>query len=110
MLWGVISLIPYPATKIIGGLLQIPDIYYDAKNVYDNPENKTNWAHLGLDGLSFIPGFTIMTADDVLKIPGTIDDAYNAITNRDAIDDVRKKLSSTPENKHSIKDENKNRQ
>lgn len=47
-------------------------------------------------------------SDDLLKIPGMIDDTYSATTGRNAIQDVRHSLS-TPNNKRSIKDKRNNR-
>lgn len=91
--------------------MQIPDMYYDIKDNVDNPSSKTNWTHSILDfGSQFryiIPG----NIDDViLQIPGAIDDAYTAITGRDIINDTRRKLSTTPKNKQSIKDKKNNEQ
>ena len=103
-----ISLFPHPAAKAIGTLLQLPDIYYDTKDAINNPSSKTNWGHLTLDGFNLIPGLTNIMSDDLLKIPGIIDDTYSATTGRDAIQDVRRSLS-TSDNKRSIKDKRNNR-
>ena len=107
---GIISLIPHPAAKIIGGLLQLPDIYYDIKDNINDPSSKTNWAHTGLDFggqlRHLIPG----QVDDVLfQIPGFIDDSYTALTGRDIIKDIRRKLTTTPQNKRSVKDKKNNK-
>lgn len=105
---GVISLFPHPAAKIAGSLLQFPDIYYDTKDVTSNPSSKTSLGHLVLDGLNFVPGLTKIMSDDLLKIPGLIDDTYSTTTGRDAIQDARRSLS-TSDNKRSIKDKRNNK-
>lgn len=84
LLGGGISLIPHPATKIIGSLLQIPDIYYDIEDNINNPSDKINYLHTILDlGSQFrhiIPG----NIDDILfQLPGIIDDGYTATTGKD---------------------------
>ena len=90
-----IVLIPYPAAKAIGLGLQIPDIYYDTKDFINNPSLK-NGIHLGLDAIQFIPGLTKFVGDDILGIPGMIDDGYTAVTGRDGLEDIQgvKKESS----------------
>lgn len=101
---GGISLIPHPAAKVIGGLLQLPDIYYDVKDNINNPSSKTNWAHTALDFGSQLRHIIPGNIDDIFfQIPSTIDDGYNTITGRDIIDDTRRKLSAIPKNKRSIK-------
>lgn len=93
---GVISLIPHPATRIIGGLMQIPDIIYDTKD-FVNDHSLKNGIHLGLDGFQFIPGLTKYMGDDVLSIPGIIDNGYTGVTGRDGLEDiqgVKKKVQS----------------
>lgn len=77
-------MIPLPATKIIGSLLQIPDTYYDIKNIINNPSDKINYLHTILDfgnqTRHIVPG----TIDDILfQLPGIIDDGYTAITGKD---------------------------
>ena len=92
---GGIALIPYPAAKAIGLGLQIPNIYYDTKDFINNPSLK-NGIHLGLDAIQFIPGLTKFVGDDILGIPGMIDDGYTAVTGRDGLEDIQgvKKESS----------------
>lgn len=110
LLGGGISLIPHPAAKIIGGLLQVPDIYYDVKDNVNNPSSKTNWVHTALDFGSQIRHIIPGQLDDIFfQIPGAIDDGYNAITGRDIINDTRRKLSATPKNKRSVKDKENNK-
>lgn len=107
---GAISLIPHPIAKAIGTALQIPDLYYDVKNNVDNPSSKTNYAHTGLDVLNQIRHIIPGKIDDfILQIPGAIDDAYNAITGQDIIEDTRRKIATTPKNKRSIKDKKNNK-
>lgn len=107
---GIISLIPHPAAKIIGGLLQLPDIYYDIKDNINDPSSKTNWAHTGLDFGSQLRHLVPGQVDDVLfQIPGLIDDGYSALTGRDIIKDIRRKFATTPKNKRSIKDKKNNK-
>lgn len=105
-----VSLIPHPAAKIIGGLLQVPDVYYDIKDNVNNPSSKTNWVHTTLDFGSqlrhLIPG---QIDDVILQIPGVIDDGYNALTGRDIINDTRRKLATTFKNKRSIKNKKNNK-
>lgn len=110
VLLGGVSLIPHPAAKIIGGLLQLPDIYYDVKDNINNPSSKTNWIHTTLDFGSQIRHIIPGQIDDIFfQIPGAIDDSYTAITGRDVINDTRRKLSDTPKNKRSIKDKKNNK-
>lgn len=93
---GLVALIPHPAAKGIGAAMQVPDIYYDTKDFIDNP-NIINGIHLGLDGLQFIPGLTNVVNDDILGIPGIIDDGYTAITGRNGLEDIvaaKKKIKS----------------
>ena len=85
---SLISLIPHGAAKIIGGLMQVPDIYYDAKDFANDPSS-TNGIHLALDGLQFVPGLTKYVRDDILGIPGFIDDGYTAVTGRDGLEDIQ---------------------
>lgn len=85
---GGIALIPHPAAKAIGLGLQIPDIYYDTKDFINNPSLK-NGIHLGLDAVQFVPGLTKFVGDDILGIPGMIDDGYTAITGRDGLEDIQ---------------------
>lgn len=85
---SLISLIPHGAAKIIGGLMQISDIYYDAKDFANDPSS-TNGIHLALDGLQFVPGLTKYVRDDILGIPGIIDDGYTAVTGRDGLEDIK---------------------
>lgn len=85
---SLISLIPHGAAKIIGGLMQLPDIYYDTKDFANDPSTK-NGIHLALDGLQFVPGLTKFVRDDILGIPGLIDDGYTAVTGRDGIEDIQ---------------------
>jgi hypothetical protein len=107
---GGISLIPHPATKIIGGLLQVPDIYYDVKDNVNNPSSKTNWVHTALDFGSQLRHIIPGQIDDIfLQIPGAIDDSYNAMTGRNIITDTRRKLSTIFKNKRSIKDKENNK-
>lgn len=107
---GGISLIPHPAAKIIGGLLQVPDIYYDIKENVNNPSSKTNWVHTILDFGSQVRHLIPTQIDDVLlQIPGFIDDGYNALTGRDIINDIRRTLTTTPKNKRSVKDKKNNK-
>lgn len=107
---GGISLIPHPVAKGIGALLQLPDVYYDTKDVVNNPSSKTDWTHLNLDFGSQLRHIIPGQVDDIfLQLPGTIDDGYNATTGRDAINDIRRKLSTTPKNKRSVKDEKNNK-
>ena len=107
---GIISLIPHPAAKIIGGLLQLPDIYYDIKDNINDPSSKTNWVHTGLDFGSQLRHLVPGQVDDALfQIPGLIDDGYSALTGRDIINDIRRKLATTPKNKRSIKDKKNNK-
>ena len=104
---GGISLIPHPAGKIIGGLLQIPDIYYDIKDNINNPYSKTNLVHTALDFGSQLRHIIPGQIDDIfLQLPGAIDDGYTAITERDIINDTRRKLATIPKNKRSVKDKN----
>lgn len=68
--------------------MQIPDIYYDAKDFANDPSS-TNGIHLALDGLQFVPGLTKYVRDDILGIPGIIDDGYTAVTGRDGLEDIK---------------------
>ena len=97
------SLIPYPAAKIVGGLLQLPDIYYDVKDNVNNPSSKTNWIHTVLDFGSQLRHLIPGQIDDIFfQIPRAIDDSYNVITGEDIIINTRRKLSSVFKNKRSI--------
>lgn len=110
LLGGGISLVPHPVAKGIGALLQFPDVYYDTKDVVNNFSSKTDWTHLGLDFGSQLRHIIPGKVDDVfLQLPGIVDDGYNAITGRDAINDTRRKLSTTPKNKRSVKDKKNNK-
>lgn len=70
-------MIPHPAAKGIGLLLQLPDIGNDLADLQKDP-SIGNFAHVILDGLQFIPGLTKVVSDDKLALPGMIDDIYQA--------------------------------
>lgn len=75
-----VAMIPTTPTKIVGGILQIPDISYDAVDFYRNHE-LNDFGHILADGLG-------LATERALQVPGIIDDSYQAITGRDFYEDA----------------------
>lgn len=97
---GIIGTVPHPVTDMTGRVLQLPDTYYDVKDLFQDP-NIVNAIHVGLDVPQLIPG----VAGDVLNISGIIDDDYSYITRKDGIENIKNKIknslqTSKPRNKN----------
>lgn len=99
-----ISLIPHPAAKVAGTILQIPDIGYDAYDAITNFSG-TNAGHLTLDTAQGVVAATGLPYDDIIGIPGVLDDSYTAITGRDMLEDIGKVIKFHPNNTNPEKDE-----
>ena len=81
---SVIGMIPHPVTKIMGGIMTLPDQIYDISASIDEPK-PSNYAHVGVNYLPWITKIIPGKYDDILFNPlgiiGNIDDAISSSDN-----------------------------
>lgn len=81
---SIIGMVPHPVTRIIGGIMTLPDQVYDISASIDEPK-PSNYAHVGVNYLPWITKIIPGKYDDILFNPlgiiGNIDDAISSSDN-----------------------------
>lgn len=74
---ALIGSVPTVPTRVIGGLMQVPDMIYDMQNMQETPSTG-NAAHLFFDDLNSFVNFTKTPVDNLILLGGAIDDAFGS--------------------------------